>query len=531
MKGQEGDARNPKSPVPLTPQVRRSARKSTSSKTCNIQVDSVVRVTKYSGDADVQEERQRNKEVGLVTSDCLPPVRRSTRKSNLSQSSDNQVHSKVRASRYSGNVDSQEERQGDKELGLATSNDYVQVRRSTRKSKLSQTSNIQFDSEVQASVYSGDKNAWEERQGAEQLSLVSLDGDAVLEADCSEREGCKQSWINNEQEEREVSRRILTTNSDHVIQQKNLEDCSEREGCKESLIDDEQDGREVSQQILTTNSDDQKQQKNLENSKSSTQEPMMSETHDQFNDTEDSEEDDDKMATLLSKVLCSQLSKKSICSTQGSVQEQHNLQDAKNGERSSTIPRTDTIHMDGERPRVTAASVSSLKVSWSPSYGLPFLDDKQQRGKKGAYGQDGVILQHNKSHQPLGSSEGQLQDGLFVPPNDMRKLKKMLKKEVADTAGDKWFYMPAPTITPELKKELQLLKLRSVINPKRHYKAEDSKTLPKYFQIGTVVEGPADFFSGRLTNKERKATFADELLSNTDLARYRCGHFCIHGIS
>lgn len=109
-----------------------------------------------------------------------------------------------------------------------------------------------------------------------------------------------------------------------------------------------------------------------------------------------------------------------------------------------------------------------------------------------------------------------------------------------------------------------LLQLRSAIDPKRHYKKGDSKskTLPKYFQaslfvisglmlamlefkcdcvgiiclgllglflvcldfcnqVGTVVESASDFFTGRLTKKQRKATIADELLSDHTLAKYR----------
>lgn len=80
--------------------------------------------------------------------------------------------------------------------------------------------------------------------------------------------------------------------------------------------------------------------------------------------------------------------------------------------------------------------------------------------------------------------------------------------------------MPAVTITPELKREVQLLKMRNVLDPKRHYKANDSKDIPKYFQIGTVIAGAADFYSGRLTKKERKMSFAEELLSDTSLKAY-----------
>ncbi|KAF5943165.1 hypothetical protein HYC85_020807 [Camellia sinensis] len=59
--------------------------------------------------------------------------------------------------------------------------------------------------------------------------------------------------------------------------------------------------------------------------------------------------------------------------------------------------------------------------------------------------------------------------------------------------------------------------LRSVIDPKRHYKKGDSKSRT----VGTVIESASDFFTGRLTKKERKATLADELLSDHTLGEYR----------
>lgn len=40
-------------------------------------------------------------------------------------------------------------------------------------------------------------------------------------------------------------------------------------------------------------------------------------------------------------------------------------------------------------------------------------------------------------------------------------------------------------------------------------------------QTGTVIESSFDFFWGRLTKKERKATLADELPSNHMLHKYR----------
>ncbi|CAI7867410.1 unnamed protein product [Closterium sp. NIES-54] len=64
--------------------------------------------------------------------------------------------------------------------------------------------------------------------------------------------------------------------------------------------------------------------------------------------------------------------------------------------------------------------------------------------------------------------------------------------------------------------------MRNVLDPKRHYRSADSKKLPTHFQIGTVVEGAADFYSSRLTRRERKQSFAAELLHDEDLKKYRC---------
>lgn len=40
-------------------------------------------------------------------------------------------------------------------------------------------------------------------------------------------------------------------------------------------------------------------------------------------------------------------------------------------------------------------------------------------------------------------------------------------------------------------------------------------------QVGTVVESVTDYYSGRMTKKEKKATLADELLSDPAVRQYR----------
>lgn len=83
-----------------------------------------------------------------------------------------------------------------------------------------------------------------------------------------------------------------------------------------------------------------------------------------------------------------------------------------------------------------------------------------------------------------------------------------------DDAGSSWFGLPRTKLTPELKRDFQVLRLRGALDPKVHYKKSAAKSLvPRYSHVGEVVEGPTEFNSARLTKRERKTTFADEVLS------------------
>jgi hypothetical protein len=57
--------------------------------------------------------------------------------------------------------------------------------------------------------------------------------------------------------------------------------------------------------------------------------------------------------------------------------------------------------------------------------------------------------------------------------------------------------------------------MRGVLDPHRHYKKDGNKSkAPAFSQVGTLIEGPTEFFSGRLTNKERKRTLVEEIMEN-----------------
>jgi len=91
------------------------------------------------------------------------------------------------------------------------------------------------------------------------------------------------------------------------------------------------------------------------------------------------------------------------------------------------------------------------------------------------------------------------------------------------TAGSNWFDLPKTELTPELKRDLQLLRMRPVLDPKRHYKKENGKAKPPEFsQVGTVIQGPTEFFSARIAKKDRKSTFVEETMAiEQDSGRFK----------
>ncbi|KAL4782738.1 Fcf2 pre-rRNA processing-domain-containing protein [Aspergillus varians] len=99
------------------------------------------------------------------------------------------------------------------------------------------------------------------------------------------------------------------------------------------------------------------------------------------------------------------------------------------------------------------------------------------------------------------------------PASSGRTVLNSRSKKDKPTAGSDWFNLPETVLTPELKRDLQLLRMRSILDPKRHYKKENSKAQPpKYSQVGTIIEGPTEFFSGRIAKRDRKRTFVEEAL-------------------
>lgn len=84
--------------------------------------------------------------------------------------------------------------------------------------------------------------------------------------------------------------------------------------------------------------------------------------------------------------------------------------------------------------------------------------------------------------------------------------------------------MKTPEMTEALKRDLQVLKMRSVLDPKRHYRKENTKTsignLPKTFEVGTIIADHTESSAHKIRRKDRKETIVQELLSDMTRREY-----------
>lgn len=160
---------------------------------------------------------------------------------------------------------------------------------------------------------------------------------------------------------------------------------------------------------------------------------------------------------------------------------------------------------------------STNNLTWRPSLQLPDTTAKNMNSKRSS----GLPTTTTTITSNLSSLAR-------VPHPDTKQASKYIKKNnppPPDNAGRQWFNLPATTITDEIKRDLRTLRLRSTFDPKVFYKKTDSGKFPKYFQMGRVIEGATDFYSGRLTNSQRKRTFTDEIMADPHLNQVRKKRF------
>ncbi|XP_037047625.1 deoxynucleotidyltransferase terminal-interacting protein 2 isoform X2 [Bradysia coprophila] len=94
------------------------------------------------------------------------------------------------------------------------------------------------------------------------------------------------------------------------------------------------------------------------------------------------------------------------------------------------------------------------------------------------------------------------------------------KAERSKTKGKNWFNLPATEVTDEIKNDLEVIQMRSVLDPQHFYKKNDLKVLPKFFQVGKVLPSPLDYYNERDSRKSKRKTLVDELMDDAAFQRF-----------
>ncbi|EWC45079.1 hypothetical protein DRE_06218 [Drechslerella stenobrocha 248] len=170
------------------------------------------------------------------------------------------------------------------------------------------------------------------------------------------------------------------------------------------------------------------------------------------------------------------------------------------------------------RESALSIQVAASNPSRTPEQSEPKLQASKAVKPYIYKGAGGTALITNAGRKANLSSrpQGKPTELSFMRVDDPIKAAKQSKEKKDETAGPGWYHMPAPQVTPQLKRDLEMIKLRNVLDPHKHFKGDDWKgKLPKYFQMGTLIEGPTEYYSARLNNKDRHKSMVDEILASS----------------
>ena len=73
-------------------------------------------------------------------------------------------------------------------------------------------------------------------------------------------------------------------------------------------------------------------------------------------------------------------------------------------------------------------------------------------------------------------------------------------------------------MTEDLKRDLQIIRNRNFLDPKRFNKSSDTQS--KFVLMGTVIEGSTESYSSRLSKIERRGNLTEEKMADDAAAGY-----------
>ncbi|CAC5420754.1 rRNA-processing protein fcf2,Deoxynucleotidyltransferase terminal-interacting protein 2 [Mytilus coruscus] len=174
--------------------------------------------------------------------------------------------------------------------------------------------------------------------------------------------------------------------------------------------------------------------------------------------------------------------------------------------------------LDSNKSKKKVGSLSSslqTKIQISDNYFQTTSDNKSKKKTRSKVADLDEVMKKS-----VITPDFEKQFSLTPYEESVRQQKKQRRKEREKTKGKNWYNMEAPEMTEEKKNDLMVVHMRKALDPKRFYKNNDTMSIPKYFQLGTVVESPADFYHSRVPKKQRKSNMVEELLADAEFRKY-----------
>lgn len=106
-----------------------------------------------------------------------------------------------------------------------------------------------------------------------------------------------------------------------------------------------------------------------------------------------------------------------------------------------------------------------------------------------------------------------------IPTSFSSSFRKNRRKQHDNTAGSGWFNMTPTPMSSQLKTDLAIIRNRNYLDPKKFYKSTD-KFDGKILQVGTVIEGSAEYYSSRLVKKDRRQNLTEEIMADSTVSSY-----------
>lgn len=111
---------------------------------------------------------------------------------------------------------------------------------------------------------------------------------------------------------------------------------------------------------------------------------------------------------------------------------------------------------------------------------------------------------------------------LPVKPLPTNADKKLEKFNQLNSSSSKWFDMPTYQKSEQMEADIRTLRLRSVLDPNRHYKSEKPLN-SEYIQVGTILEDPTDYYSvmsHKISRKKQTLSVLDSLIKDDECRSY-----------